>query len=74
VTRRYLLPAMIAGLTLPGFSQQRIGDEEWLHQLHRFVKAMNEFLEALDDNRLDPSKWEQVCQAWRPLDINQHSK
>jgi hypothetical protein len=35
---------------------------------------MNEFLDALDDNRLDPSKWERVCQAWRPLDINQHSK
>ena|ERR1700733_9086555 len=72
MTRRFLLLAMITCLSPLGFSEERIGDQEWIHQLHRFLKVMNEFLGALDDNRIDLSKWKQVCEEWRPLDIGQH--
>jgi hypothetical protein len=51
LTRRLLIAALLTWVPMFGFEQPRLGDEEWIRQLHRFVKAFNEFLSALDDGK-----------------------
>lgn len=35
-----------------------------------FIKAFNEFVEALDENKLDRTKWARMRKAWNDLDTD----
>jgi hypothetical protein len=74
ITRRLLIAAMLVCAPTFEFGQPMLGDEEWIRQLHRFVKIFNEFLSAIDDGKFDLPKWEQSRSAWSMLDVERSKR
>jgi hypothetical protein len=51
-------------------ARPQLGDPEWMRRFRVFIKAFNSFVEALDDNKPDRSKWQQMREAWHKLELD----
>ena len=70
VSRRLSLFLFSLGLTPPALSRPRLGDQEWMLRFKVFVKCFNDFVDALDDNKLDHQKWARLRSAWHALETD----
>jgi hypothetical protein len=66
--RNFVLALLV--LAQPAFARVKLGDQEWLRRFRLFIKAFNEFVEALDDNKLDRGKWRRMQETWDDLDTD----
>jgi hypothetical protein len=71
LSRRLYVLLFTFGLPHPLFARPALGDPEWMRRFKIFVKAFNDFVDSLDDNKLDRAKWSRLCSAWRSLDPDQ---
>ena len=69
LSRRMSLPGCMLLFTRATFADPKLGDPEWMRRFRTFIKAFNEFVEALDDNRLDRAKWARMRHAWNDIDV-----
>jgi len=69
-SRRISLPLCLMILASPTTAHVKLGDPEWMRRFRIFIKAFNEFVEALDDNRLDRAKWVRMRTAWDDLEVD----
>ena len=66
----------LAGLALLLFpwhanaTPPKLGDDEWFRQFHAFVRLFNNFVESLNDGKLDRSLWRQMHVAWQNMNQN----
>ena len=42
----------------------KLGDTDWMRRFREFVKAFNDFVITLNDDKLDVTKWERMRSAW----------
>lgn len=69
-SRRTSLPLCLFVFTSPAVAHIKLGDSEWMRRFRIFIKAFNDFVEALDDNRLDRAKWGRMRTAWDDLEVD----
>ena len=69
-SRRICLPLCLLIFTSPTIAHVKPGDSEWMPRFRIFIKAFNEFVEALDDNRLDRAKWARMRTVWDDLEVD----
>ncbi len=63
---RYRLLALL--LSAPALSaKSKLGDAAWMRNFSAFLQAINRFVLAMNDDRLDLQQWERVQRAWRLL-------
>jgi hypothetical protein len=68
IGRRHLA-LMLAGVApLMAKEQQSLGDAGWLPKFRKFLKQLNLFLLALNDDVLDVKLWKKVEEAWTDLE------
>jgi hypothetical protein len=59
----------MAGLmSMPAFSQPRLGDAEWRRRFRSFVRLFNAFVESLNDGKFDFERWREMRVAWGRLE------
>ncbi len=68
MTRRSIFALVLASEAATS-AHGRIGDAEWMASFREFIKAFNDFVEALDDNKLDLSKWERMRKTFHILEV-----
>jgi hypothetical protein len=60
--------AVIVACNVMSSAHARIADAEWMRRFREFIKAFNDFVVALDDNKLDLSKWESMRTTFHSLE------
>ncbi|HYO84775.1 MAG TPA: hypothetical protein VES20_25460 [Bryobacteraceae bacterium] len=68
---RRALWVSLAGIgVLPkAVARPKLGDAEWLRRFGVFLRALNLFVLALNEDRLDRAGWARVQSAWAELDL-----
>jgi hypothetical protein len=67
ISRRLLWVLLASKVELPMSAAPRLGDQEWMRRFRIFIRAFNEFVDALDDNKIDRASWARMCRAWDSL-------
>lgn len=67
--RRMLLSSFGAALASPYASARpKLGDAEWMRRFGVFLRELNEFVFAINEERLDRTRWDRVRSAWAELE------
>jgi hypothetical protein len=66
--RRILVFLFSLAVTAGAARRSKLGDTDWMRNFREFVKAFNDFVIALDDDKLDVSKWARMRSAWHRLE------
>jgi len=66
--RRSIFAGVLA-CNVSTLAHARIGDAEWMRRFREFIKAFSDFVVALDDNKLDLSKWERMRTTFHSLEM-----
>ena len=56
------------GLLPMAIARPKLGDAEWLRRFGVFLQALNLFVLALNEDRLDRAGWARVQSAWAELE------
>jgi hypothetical protein len=68
--RRALWVSLAGMSVLPNaIARPKLGDAEWLRRFGVFLRALNLFVLALNEDRLDRAGWARVQSAWAELDV-----
>lgn len=68
MSRRILVSALGLLAQAPMvLSNPTFGDAEWQRRFDLFLRELNQFIVALNDDRLDLDRWKRVQNAWAGL-------
>ena len=67
ISRRLWWALLTPVMETQASARPRLGDQEWMRRFRVFVRAFNDFVDALDDNKLDRTRWARMCIAWDDL-------
>ena len=63
-----LFPALLKAAQPP-----KLGDPEWMRRFGLFLQEVNQFVLALNEDKLDRTRWERIRAAWAALQPEEHS-
>ncbi len=58
---------LLLGAAAAARTAQATPGDDWDQHFRAFIKALNRFIETLNDGQFDVKQWKRVQDAWQPL-------